>query len=68
MTRETQCSKILRLLEHGRTLTQLSALNIVGTLRLGARIFDLRQRGHKIKSTRITLSGGQRVAQYSMAR
>ena len=35
-------------------------------LRLGARIYDLKQRGHNIKRVMITVPSGKRVAQYRL--
>jgi hypothetical protein len=62
----TQCETILRLLrERGeRGLTPLDALELAGSFRLGARIWDLRQQGHDIRSETVTTAGGSRVARY----
>lgn len=56
-------------LEAGKSLTPLSALQDYGTLRLGARIFDLRQKGLPIRTEKIwvrTRDGKARVARYSL--
>jgi len=61
----SQASEILKALKRGRKLTPLAALNEFGTLRLGARILDLRQSGYDIK-TRMVRKGRSRVAEYSL--
>jgi len=43
-----QNAGILKYLESGRTLTPMDALSLFGSFRLAARIFELRQKGHKI--------------------
>ena len=62
----SQESEILRRLEAGETLTPLDALKEVGSFRLGARIWDLRRRGHSIEKIRVTVPGGAVVAGYRM--
>lgn len=57
------------LLRHGK-ITPLEALNKLGTMRLGARIYELRQEGFAI--TRLmkwvrTRDGETRVAEYRLA-
>lgn len=61
----TQCEEILKALKKGEKLTPLQALNKFGTLRLGARILDLRNAGHNIKTTMVR-RGKSRVAEYSL--
>lgn len=61
-----QCHLILSHLARGKTLTPLSALQLYDVLRLGGRIYELRRRGHKIKSEIIQLNNGKRVARYSL--
>ena len=46
----SQNAQILAWLESGRTLTTLQALELFGCIRLGARISELRSRGHNIKT------------------
>lgn len=44
----TQCNRILDyMLTHG-SITQFDAMRDLGVMRLGARIFELKERGHKI--------------------
>lgn len=61
---KSQCERILKYLKRGRKLTQLKALRKFNCLRLGARIHDLKSRGHHIESEMITLPNNKRVAQY----
>lgn len=56
---ESQSDQILAHLQRGRTLTQLDALNLFGCFRLGARIWDLRRRGHRIESRTIETPSGK---------
>lgn len=44
----TQCDMILRHLREEGSITPLDALSKFGCMRLGARIWDLKRRGHKI--------------------
>lgn len=44
----TQCDMILRYLREEGSITPLDALREFGCMRLGARIYDLSRRGHKI--------------------
>lgn len=76
MTTSTSSERLPRtqtdqVLEHLRTqgpLTQPEALRRLGCLRLGARIWDLKQRGYTIETDLIELHSGQRVARYSLVR
>lgn len=62
---DNQCKQILEYLKTGNKLTQLEALNKFGCMRLGARVFDLRERGHDIESKMIR-QNGKKFAQYSL--
>ncbi|MDD5358392.1 MAG: helix-turn-helix domain-containing protein [Candidatus Nanoarchaeia archaeon] len=55
---------ILEYLKKGGKLTPLKALRRFNCLRLGARIYDLRAKGHPIKMRMKTLWSGKRVAEY----
>lgn len=46
----TQCEKILRHLKDYGSITPMEALRDYGCMRLGARIYDLKRRGHDIDS------------------
>jgi len=50
----TQSDEILRDLELGYRITPRFALTRYGCMRLGARIYDLRKRGHDIRRTLVT--------------
>nr|DAX64028.1 MAG TPA: helix-turn-helix domain protein [Caudoviricetes sp.] len=65
-TSQTQNGKILKALLNGERLTHLDAEKRFNCLRLGARIYDLKQRGHNIKRVMITVPSGKRVAQYRL--
>ncbi len=60
----TQNEQIAKDLKAGKKLTQLSALNRYGCLRLGGRIHELRESGMNIKTKMIEVNG-KRIAQYS---
>jgi hypothetical protein len=60
---EAQTTQILNALNHGETLTAMSALNRFGCLRLAARVNDLRNRGVNINS-RTRKFRGKRFAEY----
>lgn len=46
----SQQDEILEYLKTGKTLTPLEALNMFGTLRLSALIFNLKAEGHNIQA------------------
>ena len=60
-----QTATILDHLLSGKKLTPIDALNEFGCFRLAARIGELRERGHDIKTT-IIHDGGASFAQYSL--
>lgn len=57
----TQCDRVLKYMQDFGTITPLQALGDLGVMRLGARIWDLRQDGHKI--TRRMVSGKNRYGE-----
>jgi len=63
----TQEQAILQYMKSVGPITPLEALQSFGCFRLGARVYDLRQKGHNIAS-RIVKRGGAHVAQYSIKR
>jgi len=63
----SQCDRIARYLQRGRTLTPLSALRLFDCLRLGGRIHELRRRGYRIKTELVEISRDKRIARYSLA-
>lgn len=60
---ESQNNEILKSLESGEKLTPIDALNRFGCFRLGARVYDLKRRGHNIITETIE-KNGKRFAQY----
>lgn len=62
----TQRNDILDYLKSGRSLTPLSALDLFGCLRLGARIYDLKAEGYRIVSEQVETPSGKHVARYSL--
>jgi hypothetical protein len=63
----TQADQILHYLKGGNKITPLTALKRFGCLRLGARIWDLKRDGVKIKSELVEVGENKRVARYSLA-
>ena len=53
MSKITDKTRVLEYLRANGSVTPLEALNSFGCYRLGARIFDLRQEGYRIKTTMI---------------
>ncbi len=65
----SQTLDIYEALKSGRKLTPLEAWRDFGTLRLGARIFELRREGVPINMERVTVrtrTGKASVARYSL--
>lgn len=50
----TQAEKILDYMERHGSITPLEAMNELGVMRLGARIFDLKESGIKIITETVT--------------
>lgn len=69
---QTQCERILEHLKLGLPITAHKALYGYGVARLAARCFDLRQLGHQIEKTMVTVptrcGGTARVAEYRLVR
>jgi hypothetical protein len=61
----SQNELIRRHLEAGKTITAMKALHLYGCLRLGARIYDLTQKGMTIYSRIKKCRTGKWVAEYS---
>ena len=70
MNTASLCEKILAWLKAGKPITQGEALKRFSCMRLGARVYDLRQAGHQIvKSTiEVTNRAGEkcRIAEYTL--
>lgn len=63
---ETQTAQILAHLKTGRSITPIEALDQYGCFRLGARIYDLKQKGHPIYREMVEVAPGKRVASYTL--
>lgn len=63
---ESQNLMILKALLNGERLTHLDAEKRFNCLRLGARIYDLKQQGHKIERRMIVVPSGKCVAEYRL--
>lgn len=61
---ENQNKLILLHLKHKGSITALDALGKFQCFRLASRIFDLRQDGHEIHTTREELPSGKKIARY----
>jgi len=64
MNRESQEQRILDALLAGRKLTPIDALNEFSCFRLGGRIYDLKKKGHDIRTEDFKLPSGKHVARY----
>ena len=64
-TTESQNKQILNYLQSGATINPMSALELFGSFRLSARINDLRNDGHNIKTTMV-YNGRKRWANYNL--
>ena len=65
---ESQNKQIKAWLESGKSITPLEALKMFNSLRLGARVFDLKNNyGMNIK-TEMVEENGKRYARYSLVK
>ena len=62
---ESQNKQILAYLRTGATINPMSALDLFGSFRLSARINDLRNDGHNIKTTMV-YNGRKKWANYNL--
>ena len=65
--KRTQNARIIDYLAAGNGLTPIEALRRFGTMRLGARIFELKRQGHPITSV-LVRRGETYVALYRLER
>ena len=65
MTYKAQSQMILEYMAQGHQISPLEALNKFGCLRLGARIYDLKNEGHNI-ITEMVSENGKRYARYTL--
>lgn len=50
----TQCERVLKHMEQHETITTMEAIEELGIMRLGARIWDLKHNGHDIRRKMVT--------------
>jgi hypothetical protein len=62
----TQTQQILTHLKDGKTITPLEALQLYGCLRLGARIFNIRELGYDVNTKIKAVGQHKHVAEYSL--
>lgn len=62
--RTSQTDKILSFLLAGNAITPLESLERFGCFRLGARIWEIKKRGHEIETRMVSVKSGVRVAEY----
>ena len=60
----SQKAQVRHHLLQGKSITPLEALRLVGSLRLSAIIYDLREEGLPIEMERLQVSPKKRVAKY----
>lgn len=62
----TQTQALLLLLRQrgAAGVTPLYALDQIGTLRLGARVFELRHEGYDVRTEIVSMANGKKVAKY----
>ena len=65
---QTQRAWVYAQLKKGRSITPIMALDGCGTMRLAAIIYDLRERGLNIRTTKLKSKNGAVYASYSMAK
>jgi hypothetical protein len=63
---DSQNALVLGYLAKGKKLTPGVSLRLFGSLRLAARVHELKRRGHKIKKKTVTVDDGKRIAEYFM--
>jgi len=66
MQTETQNQMLKNILDQGTHITPIDALNMIGTMRLAARVFELKQSGYPIDKY-VREVNGKRVTYYFKA-
>ena len=66
VNKETQKERILEYIREHGSITPVEALKHIGSFRLGARIYDLKQQGHDIIN--LNKTGDERYAKYALRR
>lgn len=65
-TSRSQTDRILEYMLQGHSITPLEALDKFKTMRLGARIADIKAKGYLVYSEFITTENGKKVKQYHL--
>lgn len=63
---ESQNKMLKAILDQGTHITALDALNMIGTMRLAARVFDLKQSGYAIDKY-VSKENGKPITYYHKA-
>jgi hypothetical protein len=66
--RKGQSDRILEYMRAGNKITPLEALDLFGCLRLGGRIFELKEEGHNVLDEWVVLPNKKRVKRYWIER
>jgi hypothetical protein len=66
MKKQSQETKIFRMLQTGMVVTDATALKMAGTYRLSGRIYDLRKKGHNIVMDWKKTLDGDRYGSYRL--
>ena len=62
----SQCEVILKHMKaNPEGITPLEAMNFYGIMRLGARVWDLKADGHRIKTETVKRKRGKKTIQYA---
>ena len=63
---ETQNKMLKTILDQGTHITSIDALNWIGTMRLAARIYDIKQEGYPVDKY-VREKNGKRITYYHKA-
>ena len=61
---KSQSEKVLEYIQRHGSITPLEALNKIGCMRLGARVWELNKKGASIETEMIKTSTGKHIARY----
>lgn len=65
-TSKSQTDRILEYMLSGKSITPLEALNLFGSMRLGARIADIKAKGYLVYSEFVETENGKKVKKYHL--
>ena len=63
---ESQNKMLKTILDQGTRISAIDALNMIGTMRLAARVYDIKQEGYPVDKF-VTEENGKRVTYYYKA-